>query len=95
MPPFVHFIEYTLTIDNIQGCLQDNVGVGKWKILREELKIPPPHIAVGEGTLVGIKIWVLTDANATWQKLAIALYNAALNGALKDLKTQYLLTTGM
>ena len=86
-------LEYTLTVDNIEKCLTDNVGVGKWKTLCEELKIPPPHIAVGEYSILGVKVWILTDANASWQKFAMALYTSALDGALRNVKKKYLPST--
>ena len=88
----LYTLEHTLTINNIEKCLKDNVRVSKWKTLREELKIPPPHIAIEECSLLGIKIWILTDEKATWQKFAMALYTSSLDGALKDLKAQNFLS---
>ena len=85
--------EYTLTIENILKCLKENVRVDKWKTLYDDLKIPPPHIPSGEHPLLALKVWILTDSNATWQKLAMSLYTSALDGALKDVKSQYLLST--
>ena len=82
-----------MTIENIVKCLEENVRAGKWRTLCDELKIPPPHIASGEHPLLAIKVWILIDSNATWQKLAMSLYTSALDGALKDVKSQYLLST--
>ena len=52
--------------------------------LNRELRVPSRYTA--EDTLCGVKMWLLFDSTASWQKLAMALYACNLDGALKKLK---------
>ena len=76
--------EVTLTVANIERCLVDSVPRHMLGTLIRELRVPPRDTA--EDTLCGVKMWLLFDATASWQKLAMALYSCNLDGALKKLK---------
>ena len=83
--------EYTLTMGNIERCLEDNMPLHMWKTLHQELRVPPRETAEGDSTLSAVKIWILIDPSASWQTFAMALYSLSLDGALKTLKAQKLL----
>ena len=83
--------EYTLTMGNIGRCLEDNVPLHMWKTLHQELRVPPRETAEEECTVGGVKLWLLTDPSASWQRFAMALYSSSLDGALKTLKALKLL----
>ena len=83
--------EYTLTMGNIGRCLDDNVPLHMWKTLHQELRVPPRETAEEDNTLSAVKIWILIDPSASWQKFAMALYTLSLDGALKTLKVLKLL----
>ena len=78
--------DITLTVTNIEKCLVDNVPLHMWEILHKELRIPPRDTSEHSCSLSGVKMWLLFDSNASWQKLAMALYSSTLDGALKQLK---------
>ena len=71
---------------NIEKCLKDNLPLPMWKILHQELRVPPCETAEEDSTLSGVKIWLLIDPSASWQQFAMALYSSTLDGALKTLK---------
>ena len=76
----------TLNVTNIEKCLVDNVPLHMWEILHGELRVPPRDTSKHSCSLSGVKMWLLFDPNASWQKLAMALYSSTLDGALKQLK---------
>ena len=78
--------EATLTVANVERCLQDNVPLPMWKTLHRELRVPPRDTAEEYRTISGVKIWILLDPTASWQRFAMALYSSTLDGALKQLK---------
>lgn len=57
-----------------------------WKTLHMELRLPPRDPAEEIYSLFGVKVWLLIDLSASWQKFAMALYSSSLDGALKQLK---------
>ena len=57
-----------------------------WESLNSELRVPPRDTPGHSCSLCGVKMWLLFDPNASWQKLAMALYSSTLDGALKQLK---------
>ena len=71
---------------NIEKCLLDYVPLHMWDTLHKELQVPPRDTSEHSCSLCGVKMWLLLDPTASWQKLAMALYSATLNGALKQLK---------
>ena len=90
--------EITLTVGNIKTCLDDAVPIHEMETLSQELGVPARHIgndAHCERTRVdafcGVKVWVLLESTASWQKFAIALYSSKLDEALKKLKQLQLL----
>ena len=76
----------TLTVGNIEKCLEDSVPKHMLETLSLELGIPPQHTRGNPYCLIGVKVWLLVDPTASWQKFAIALYASTLDGALKKLK---------
>ena len=76
---------------NIKRCLMDTVPSYMWETLHRELQVPPRDQRGESSLLLGIKIWLLFDRNATWQKLAMALYSSTLDGALRQLRMLQLL----
>ena len=76
---------------NIEKCLEDNVPLRMWNTLHRELRVPPRDTRKESCTLSGVKMWLLFDSTASWQKFAMALYSSTLDGALKRLKTLNLL----
>ena len=80
------FIEVTLTVVNIEKCLEDSVPKHMLETLSLELGIPPQHTRGDPYSLIGVKVWLLVDPTASWQKFAVALYSSTLDGALKKLK---------
>ena len=76
---------------NIERCLEDNMPLHMWKTLHQELRVPPRETAEENCTSAGVKIWILIDPSASWQKFAMALYTLSLDGALKTLKVLKLL----
>ena len=78
------FTEVTLTVANIERCLVDSVPRHLLGALNRELRVPPRDTA--EDTLCSVKMWLLFDSTASWQKFAMALYSCNLDGALKILK---------
>ena len=73
-----------MTVRNIEKCVHNTISKEMWKVLHMELRLPPRDSM--EEMLCGIKIWLLIDSTASWQKLSIALYVSSLDGALKQLK---------
>ena len=71
---------------NIEKCLEDSVPKHMLENLSLELGIPPQHTMGDPYSLIGVKVWLLVDPTASWQKFAIALYASTLDGALKKLK---------
>ena len=78
--------DITLTVANIEECLVDNVPLHMWDALHKELRVPPRDTSEHSCSVSGVKMWLLFDPNASWQKLAMALYSSTLDGALKQLK---------
>ena len=78
--------DITLSVTNIEKCLVDYIPLHMWKILHKELRVPPRDTSEHSSSLSGLKMWLLFDPNASWQKLAMALYSSTLDGALKQLK---------
>ena len=76
---------------NISKCLEDNVPMPMWRKLYQELRIPPRHTAVEECAISGLKIWILINAEATWQQFSMALYISTLDDALEKMKELNLL----
>ena len=76
--------ELTLTVGNIDMCLGDSVAPRMVPHLERELGVPPRD---QRGLLLtGVKMWLLFDPTASWQKLAMALYVCTLDQALRRLK---------
>ena len=73
--------EVTLTVANIERCLKDSVVPHMMPALEKELRVPPRDTR--GHPLTGVKMWLLFDPNASWQKLALALYTCTLDGALR------------
>jgi len=67
------------------------VPLHMWKTLHQELRVPPRETAEEDCTLTAVKLWILIDPSASWQKFAMALYSLSLDGALKTLKAQKML----
>ena len=76
----------TLTVDNIEKCLEDSVPKHMLETLSLELGILPKHTMGNPYSLIGVKVWLLVDPTASWQKFAVSLYASTLDGALKKLK---------
>lgn len=75
-----------MTVRNIEKCVHNTISKEMWKVLHMELRLPPRDSMEEIHSLCGIKIWLLIDSTASWQKLSIALYVSSLDGALKQLK---------
>ena len=69
----------------------DNVPSYMWETLHRELQVPPRDQRGESSLFCGIKIWLLFDRNATWQKFAMSLYSCSLDGALRQLRMLKLL----
>ena len=69
----------------------DNVPSYMWETLHRELQVPPRDQRGESSLFFGIKIWLLFDRNATWQKFAMSLYSCSLDGALRQLRMLKLL----
>ena len=68
----------------------------RWKKLHQELNIPPRHTVEDPRELSELKYWILVDAKATWQKLAMALYRSILDDALQCMRdSKFLPALGM
>ena len=81
--------ELTLTVGNIERCLDDSVAPRMISALERELGVPPRD---SRGLLLtGVKMWLLFDPTASWQKLAMALYVCTLDEALRRMKEYKLL----
>ena len=76
---------------NMDKCVKD-IPLRMWKVLHQELRVPPRHNAEEDCTISGVKVWLLTEPTASWQKFAMALYSSTLDGALKCLKSLNLLS---
>ena len=53
---------------NIEKCLEDNVPLRMWNTLHRELRVPPRDTRKESCTLSGVKMWLLFDSTASWQK---------------------------
>ena len=85
-----------MTVRNIEKCVHNTISKEMWKVLHMELRLPPRDSMEEIQSLCGVKIWLLIDSTASWQKLAIALYISSLDGALKQLKIlNFLSSKGM
>ena len=85
--------EVTLTVANIENCLEDSVPRHMFPTLERELGVPPRDTREDSHSLTGVKLWLLSNPTASWQKMAIALYSSTLDGALRRLKELKLLPT--
>ena len=83
--------EFTLNMKNMDKCVKE-IPQLMWKELHQELRVPPRHIAEEDCTISGVKVWLLTEPTASWQKFAMALYSSTLDDALKCLKSLNLLS---
>ena len=81
--------EVTLTVANIERCLKDSVAPHMMPALEKELRVPPRDTR--GHPLTGVKMWLLFDPTASWQKLALALYTCTLDGALRRINELKLL----
>ena len=81
--------EVTLTVANIERCLKDSVAPHMMPALEKELRVPPRDTR--GHPLTGVKMWLLFDPTASWQKLALALYTCTLDGALRRMNELKLL----
>ena len=81
--------ELTLTVGNIEWCLEDAVTPHMMVTLEKELGVPPRDSR--RLFLTGVKMWLLFDPTASWQKLAMALYVCSLDQALRRMKDHKLL----
>ena len=85
--------EVTLTVANIENCLEDSVPRHMLPTLERELGVPPRDTREDSHSLIGVKLWLLSNPTASWQKMAISLYSSTLDGALRRLKELKLLPT--
>ena len=81
--------EVTLTVTNIERCLKDSVAPHMMPALEKELRVPPRDTR--GHPLTGVKMWLLFDPTASWQKLALGLYTCTLDGALRRMNELKLL----
>ncbi|CAI8056640.1 hypothetical protein GBAR_LOCUS30868, partial [Geodia barretti] len=84
--------EVTLTVANVKNCLEDSVPRHMFPTLERELGVPHRHTREDSHPLTGMKLWLLSNPTASWQKFAIALYSSTLDGALRRLKELKLLS---
>ena len=84
--------EVTLTVANVKNCLEDSVPRHMFPTLERELGVTPRDTREDSHPLTGVKLWLLCNPTASWQKLAVALYSSTLDGALRRLKELKLLS---